>query len=163
MENVHPLIVHFPIALFTAGFVVDVVGYMLKKDLLKNAGLVMVVLGAVGAVAANLSGRQAEEIVEKFLSHAGEEALESHETFGNITVFVLPAAAVLNLFGAFIIKGKKRAARVLLGCYFAVGLLGLIMVTATGYKGGHLVYGHGGGVSREAFQTEEGQSHDHDH
>ena len=160
MENVHPLIVHFPIALFTAGFVVDMVGYILKKDFLKSAGLVMVLLGAVGAVAANLSGRQAEEMVEKFLSHAGEEALESHETFGNITVYVLPAAAVLNLLVVFVLKGKKKAAQVMLGCYIALGVLGVIMVTATGYKGGDMVYKHGAGVNREAFQSEGGKSHE---
>ncbi len=155
MPNIHPLIVHFPIALFSAGFLVGMVGYIFRKDILKNAGLVMVILGAAGAVAAALSGEEAEEAVGKFLSAEGEQALESHETFGGVTVYILPAAALLNLLGAVFLKNRRRAAGALLAAYVAAGILGVIMVNVTAYKGGRLVYEYGAGVSRPALETQE--------
>ncbi len=155
MPNVHPLIVHFPIALFSAGFLVSMVGYIFRKDILKNAGLVMVILGAAGALAAALSGEEAEEAVEKFLSGEGEQALESHETFGGITAYILSAAALLNLLGAVFLKNRRRAAGALLAAYVAAGILGVIMVNVTAYKGGRLVYEYGAGVSRPALEKQE--------
>jgi uncharacterized membrane protein len=155
MPNVHPLIVHFPIALFSTGFLVSMVGYIFRKDILKNAALIMVMLGAAGAVAAALSGEEAEEAVEKFLSEEGEQALESHETFGGITVYILPAAALLYLLGTVFLKNRRRAAGVLLAAYIAAGILGVIMVNVTAYKGGRLVYEYGAGVSKPALEQQE--------
>lgn len=149
MPNIHAAIVHYPIALFTAGFIVCMVGYILRMESLKSAGTVMVLLGAISAVVANLAGHEAKETVEKFLSEDGKEVLEDHETFGNITAFILPAAAALNLLGTVFLRERKSLARAFAGLYIAAGILGFILLVATGEKGGHLVYQHGAGVKSQ--------------
>jgi len=71
MPNLHPLVVHLPIALLIVGFLFDVFGLLMRKDWAKRAGLVLIVLGSVGALTAMLSGSAAEEAVEAALSETG--------------------------------------------------------------------------------------------
>jgi uncharacterized membrane protein len=52
----HPAIVHFPIALFLAGIFLDLVGYFRKNKMLLAAGWYNLVLAAVSAVGAILTG-----------------------------------------------------------------------------------------------------------
>ncbi len=143
MPNVHPLIVHFPIALFLTGVGVDALGWLLKQASLKWAGLVMVLLGALLAVPALATGLAIEETIEAQIEHipGAEEALEAHEEVAIPTTATLLGAALLRL--GLAVRPRLRA---LLGLYAAVALVGAGLLVITGYRGGELVYTYGAGV-----------------
>jgi len=151
MPNLHPLIVHFPIALFVTGFLIDGLGWVMRRENLKKVGLVLVFLGALGTVPAVVTGLAVEETIEEQLESVpgGEAALEAHEGLAIPTAGVLLGAVVLRLgLGT----GRWAWGRWLLIAYLIVGVLGLGMLTATGLRGGELVYRYGAGVEATPFQ-----------
>lgn len=147
MRNIHPIIVHFPIALFITGLVIDAIGHLWRKETAKKIGLVLVVLGALGALAAMVTGTLAEETVEERLSKAGEKALDLHEDLGKLTAYLLLVVAALRVVIATGWLSRWRlVAGVALAIYLIAGVIGLGTLTVTGYYGGELVYQYGAGV-----------------
>ena len=57
----HPLIVHFPIALLLVATVVEIVNLFLKKEYLSKTGTVLVVVGVLSGLVTILTGDPAEE------------------------------------------------------------------------------------------------------
>lgn len=154
MANVHPLIVHFPIALFITGLVVDGLGWLLRQENLKRVGLVLILLGALATVPAVATGLAVEETVEKPLEGrpGAEAALEAHEALAILTAVVLLGAAALRLvLGTGWLERQRAWMRGLLVAYLVVGVLGLGLLALTGYRGGELVYRYGAGVEALPF------------
>nr|BAL58782.1 hypothetical conserved protein [Candidatus Acetothermum autotrophicum] len=161
MTNIHPIIVHFPIALFLTGFALDVIGHLFQRDVLKRAGLILVVLGAVGALAAMLSGQFAEESVEEHLSKAGERVLDTHEDLGKLTAYLLIGVAAIRLILAMSWLSRWRwIAGTALVIYLIAGAVGVGALTVTGYYGGELVYRYGAGVqlAQPAMELQDSQT-----
>ncbi len=147
MTNIHPIVVHFPIALFITGLVMDVIGHLFQKETAKKIGLVLVVLGAVGALAAMVTGNFAEEQVEDRLSRAGEHVLDRHEDLGKLTAYLLLiVAAIRALIATGWLNRWRFVASAALAIYLIAGVIGLGTLTVTGYYGGELVYRYGAGV-----------------
>lgn len=147
MTNIHPIVVHFPIALFLTGFALDVIGHIFQRETLKRAGLILVILGALGALAAMLSGQVAEESVEEQLSKAGERVLDTHEDLGKLTAYLLLAVAAIRvLIETGWLNRWRLVAGAALAIYLIAGVIGLGTLTVTGYYGGELVYRYGAGV-----------------
>lgn len=169
MMNIHPIVVHFPIALFLTGFALDVIGHFSQGETLKRASLILIVLGALGALAAMLTGQFAEEAAEEVLSTKGVGVLDQHEGLGKLTAYLLLAVAAIRLILATSWLSKWRwAAGIALGVYLVAGALGVGALTATGYYGGELVYRYGAGVqlSQPAMELPNDQavpSPQHDH
>ena len=55
-DNIHPLIIHFPIALTSMGFVFDIFGSILNREDLKNAGFWCMLSGILSCLFAIISG-----------------------------------------------------------------------------------------------------------
>ena len=55
-DEIHPLIIHFPIALLSTGFLFDFLSYLLKKKSLELAGWWNLILGMVSALCAIVTG-----------------------------------------------------------------------------------------------------------
>ncbi len=151
MTNLHPMVVHFPIALFLVGFALDALGWGTKRETLKRVGWVLVLLGALAAVPAVVTGLAVEETVEQQLEPlpGGEAALEAHEELAIPTAAVLLGAALLR----FLLEIRFRRpllGRGLLIAYLVVGLVGAGMLALTGLRGGELVYRYGAGVRTDA-------------
>jgi len=61
--NVHPMIVHFPIALLFVGVLIDLIGLAFRERAFwRGAALIFYVGGGLGALAAVLSGNAVEKI-----------------------------------------------------------------------------------------------------
>ncbi len=137
----HPILVHFPIALLVTGFLIDLAGAILKRPWLTHAGLLLLVIGSIGTVAATRSGEAAEdEIVETPAIH---EVLEEHEEGGKRTMwFFLVLTAVR---GALTWWG--RFTPVMRWIFLVLWAAGLALLLETAYHGGELVYRHGAGVA----------------
>ena len=140
LTHLHPMSVHFPIALLIVGFLSDIVGLLTKRDFFTQAGFYLFTLGALGVIAAFITGSQAGDgIVEE---GALNQALETHEGVAELTIWVVSSAAVFRI-ALFLLK---KYSGVLKMVSLALGLLAVMAIARTGYYGGELVYKHAAGV-----------------
>ena len=76
----HAMVIHFPIALIMAGFFSEILGLVIKKEFFKNVAIFLLILGALGAIVAFISGNMAGEGIEEGPLKA---PLDLHETDRN--------------------------------------------------------------------------------
>jgi uncharacterized membrane protein len=132
--HLHPMIVHFPIALITVGFVAEVVSLFFKSEkCLSKTGFYLMVLGTLAAIAAWSAGQlftsepTQGEIVGVF---------NKHETGALITMILMIIGSVFRIWLVIQKKDETRLKWIAFGFYF----LGFAAVTFTGYMGGTMVY-----------------------
>ncbi len=142
MSNVHPLIVHFPIALLVVAVLTDLAGLLLKRyGWLKPAALWLYVLGALGTIGAYISGKQAADVVN--FPTASYSVISTHADLALYTMVFFSVYALLRLLLAWKKWDQKTVVGVLL-FVIAAGGLGLIQQTAE--RGGELVFRFGVGT-----------------
>lgn len=155
MESIHPITVHFPIALLTAAFVVEMLALLFRKPFWHRIALWNLGLGAAGAVAAVLSGRQAMAVAK----HSMEihEVMELHERMG----YGVLIGSSLLLAGRVLLRDSlgprsRWAAWLLLGLVCAGMAFGA-------HLGGRMVYEFGVGGSYGRSSGIEVVGHEHAH
>jgi uncharacterized membrane protein len=133
-DHLHPLIVHFPVALIITGFFLDVISLFFnkKEPCLSKAGFYLMILGTLAAVAGYLTG----EFFTSEMSGAAGELKERHEVFAKITMFVMIAASLLRIY----LVWKKKETGSLKWLVFALFFIATATVGYTGFLGGSLVY-----------------------
>jgi uncharacterized membrane protein len=167
----HPIIVHFPIALLIAGVVLDFLALFLRRAHLVAAASWCLGFGAVGLLAAELSGQLIEDHVNRA---AAGNILEVHKTFALMTVitfvtlFVLrilwlspsilsflspamPAAARAGKYIQTSVPNLGSYSRLLISVYLLLSVGGIVLLAITGYLGGSMVYDHGVGTPSGMF------------
>jgi uncharacterized membrane protein len=133
-DHLHPLIVHFPIALITVGFFAEVVSLFIKSEkCLSRTGFYLMVLGSIGAIAAWSSGHLFTEEPTQ-----GEilKVFVRHETGALITMILIIAGTIFRIW----LMVKKKEETPLKWIAFGFYLLAFISVTFTGFMGGTMVY-----------------------
>lgn len=149
LSAVHPKVVHFPIALLLTYFLFEVLALVLKKDFLSKAAHLLLFLGVLGALAAVLTGQEAEEAFE-YWNKQSSELLEEHELYANITLWYFTALLILRTFLTF---GKKFVG-VIKYVIVVLAAVGVYFVFLTGDHGGRMVYEHGVGTQYKIKQME---------
>lgn len=149
LPNLHPALVHFPIALTAVALLFDALLFARRHWVsLDASGALLWVLAAAGAGAAYLAGEQAAEQAG-LLEGVTEVALGKHADAAYATLIALSLFALFRVWLAWRDRGADRAAG---GALRALGLLGALgvqgLVAYTGDLGGALVYRHGIAVSR---------------
>jgi uncharacterized membrane protein len=144
--NVHPLVVHFPIALLIAAVAVDMLGWALRRNTaLRHVATVLYVLGTLGAVAAYLTGRAASQTV--WLPGMAQAVLKEHWDWALRTVWFFAAVTPVRL--ALLRPSRPDPGHALVATFALVGLVGIGLLLETGDRGGRLVFQHGVGTARE--------------
>ena len=141
LNHLHPMIVHFPIALLFVGFLADAIGLISKKEFFTRAGFYLLILGTIGVVSAYMSGNFAGEGVSE--AGALKQALETHEDAATLTLWLMVGAALVRI--AMVVFKKYVGIYRWIG--FAIFFLGVISIARTGFYGGELVYKHAAGVT----------------
>jgi uncharacterized membrane protein len=133
-DHLHPLIVHFPVALITAGFFFEVVSLFFKREkCLSKAGFYLMILGSFAAIAGWSSGHlfteqpTQGEILQVFLRH---------KTGALATMILIIAGTLFRIW----LMIKKKEDTYLKWIVFGFYLLAFIAVTFTGFMGGKMVY-----------------------
>ncbi len=142
LPNIHPMIVHFPIATVIIVVFFDLFSQIFpKKSWIRQATITLYFIGAVCVLGAFLSGRQAADSVT--LTAAANSAVNEHANLGMYSMWFF----VLLGFLQVMLHWQRVKNRWLnLGLLVvAVGGIGLIYETAE--HGGKLVYKHGVGVA----------------
>ncbi len=140
MPNPHPLIVHFPIALFILAVACELTAYFYKSKLLSVCALVASIGAVLGAIAAVVTGLFAKGIVPK--GSQAQIVVGSHETMGFIMLACAVAFTALKLWCYF--REDDRVLTPLI----AVGLVGVVVTIITAHEGGQLVFDYGVGVQK---------------
>ena len=141
----HPMIVHFPIALLMTSVLFDAASQMFKRESLRDGALWLLTLGLLGGIAASLSGSVAEEAAEK--AGIAESLIETHESLAFATL------AIFSLLFVWRLYLRNQFTRQTLAIYLLVAIAGIGTLSATGYYGGDLVYEQGAGVKGVVHQT----------
>lgn len=144
LHEIHPAIVHFPIALLPTALGADALGRATGNRSLLDMGKRAMALTAISAAISGVAGWIAQEEV-RAEGHARDMLI----THRNLNIVFTTTTAVLAIQRA----GRRRPSR----GYLALGLAALGLVSYTGYLGSHMVYEHGVGV-KEADGILEGAS-----
>ncbi|WP_139557543.1 DUF2231 domain-containing protein [Methylotetracoccus oryzae] len=147
MANVHPVLVHLPIALLFGYVVAAALALVTGRESLRHAAAWMLYFGTLGAAATVVTGLLAAGSVEH--DETVHELMEAHERFG---LAVLGLAALLSLWNVWVGQRPARWGRVL----ELVGGLGLLVLVSLGADlGGMMVYGHGVAIVTRSVQPVE--------
>ncbi len=138
--HIHPMIIHFPIALLIIGFMFDLFGVLVKKEFFSKTGFYLLILGTLGVVAAYISGNIAGEGI----AEAGslKQAIETHEDAAALTLWLMVITSVVRI-GLVMLKKFKGAFQLI---YLILFLAGVLSIARTGFYGGELVFKHAAGI-----------------
>lgn len=132
LTHLHPMLVHFPIALALVAFLFNIVSYFLKKEWLRSSSVALTVLATLGAIAALLSGF----FFTKPVAGLAATMKVEHITYGVASTILLFIAAIIGLVW---MRDKKGGAKVGY-LYTLFMLLAAIGISLTGMVGGSIVY-----------------------
>jgi uncharacterized membrane protein len=134
-SHLHPMLVHFPIAIIMVGFLADLASLIFKKEkCLSTMGLYLEVLGVLAAIVAFGTGYFFTGDVLEGAGHLGEQ----HELFATLTLVTIIIAAFFRILIVYLKKDETYLKYVAMGIFF----LAFIFVGITGYFGGMVVYGN---------------------
>lgn len=144
-DGLHPIVVHFPIALVMVAPVFVVLAMLMRKHarvLLASAAALMLMAGG-GALLASNTGEAAEDMAERTPGAAA--VLDRHEELGEIAQnFTLALAAVLTVgAGLYWLRGDRTKRGVMIGAcavYLLAHAAGALVVANAAHEGGRLVH-----------------------
>ena len=86
LDEIHPLIIHFPIALLSVGFLCDLLSYILQNKSLAHAGWWNFIFGVVSSVCALITGLITDLSSKPSLV---DEPFPVHENHASLQIFVV--------------------------------------------------------------------------
>jgi uncharacterized membrane protein len=137
LQNIHPLVVHFPLALLPAAALVYCLALVGRREAWAWVGLWMLVLGALGAAAAAASGLWAAPGVMLAVS-VKEQLLTPHR---NLMLAVLGLSVGLTIWAlaARPMPGRGRSV------FVALLLVMVALIVKGADYGGRMVYDYNAG------------------
>ncbi|MGJ0517148.1 MAG: DUF2231 domain-containing protein [Methylomicrobium sp.] len=169
MQNIHPLLVHFPLAFLSTFFVLDLAGSLFRKPNWRVVASWLLYLGAVSSIFTATAGLIAAESVP----HGGgvHEIMENHERYGITVVIMSLLLSAWRVLKGGAIEGPANSlflilAAVMCGVMTLGADLGGLMVyrygvsvSAVPVTEDALMHSHGG----EAESNDHEHNHDHEH
>ena len=133
LQEVHPAVVHAPLALLPAAVVADLLGRATGRDTLRAMGRILMPAAAASAAVSAVTGLVAQE--EVVADEVGQDLLVTHRNL-NISLVTLTTA-----LAAWRLRRERPG-----GGYLALALAGIGAMSYSAYLGGKMVYEHGVGV-----------------
>lgn len=142
LQELHPALVHFPLALLPTAIAADALGRATGSEKLSELGRTLMPIAATSAAVAGVAGLIAQQTVE----------LDDHTT----DMVITHRNINLGLVGVAALMARSRVKQEKPGLgYLLLGLAGIGAMTYSAYLGGHMVYNHGVGVEKAGGLNEE--------
>ncbi len=141
---IHPMLIPFPLALWATSFVVDILFYFLRHPTLLVISKFMIAAGCIGGLAAAIPG------IVDWLSIKNDPAKKVanwHARLNIIALVVFAISLLLRLGSYSDFVGRK------LTIPFLLSLVGVILISISGWLGGELAFRYGIG------QTQDEETH----
>ena len=136
-----PKIIHFPIDFLIVYLLLELLGAIFKKDFFSKTAHLFLFFGVLGALAAVLTGNQAEDAFEGW-NKTTSAILETHSTYANITLWYFTALLVIRTFLVL----RKKFSNLFRYIFCVLALVGSYFIYQTGEHGGEMVFQHGVGT-----------------
>jgi uncharacterized membrane protein len=154
--RLHAALNDLPAALLLAAALFELLALATRKESFRQVSFWTLIVGAIGGVAAVLSGLQAEEKIAH--GDAVHRVMETHELLGLITLATFGVLAVWRIWRERRMGTTERA----LALAMSLGGAGVLIATAA--YGGRLVFDHAAGIPTEVLTSEtrertEGHEH----
>ncbi len=134
-SHLHPMLVHFPIALIAFGFFAYFLSLFFKKySFLSSTAFFLLIFGTLTALIALTSGF----LFTSEMSGEAGVARETHELAAIITTGLLVVTTIVSIY----LKVKKKENTNLKWVVFALYFVVALSVSLTGFFGGSLVYNY---------------------
>jgi uncharacterized membrane protein len=141
---IHPMLIPFPLALWTTSFVVDVLFYFLRHPTLLVIAKFMIAAGCIGAIAAAIPGF----IDWLAIKNGDAKKVANWHARLNIAALVVFAISLFLRLGSYSeLVGRK------LTIPFLLSLVGVILIAISGWLGGELAFRYGIGQARDEENT----------
>ena len=137
-DNLHPLLIHFPIALLLSSVLFYWAGLRWKERGLDKAASYTLWLGLVGTAVTIISGLVAAQSVP--LDSPAMQTLTTHKFLGIATFVIFGMQAICAWRSKGVYSSGKRV------LHTVIQLIGVALIIAVGSYGGELVYTFGIGV-----------------
>ncbi|HKR58129.1 MAG TPA: DUF2231 domain-containing protein [Pyrinomonadaceae bacterium] len=144
---VHPMLVPFPLALWTTSFAVDVLFYFHRGGTLPIISKFMLAAGCIGAALAAVPG------IIDWLSIKHRETKRIADWHGRLNII-----ALLVFAASLYLRMKMGGAALVnygLKIPFLISFLGVILICISGWLGGKLAFEHGVGVKPQHDTPED--------
>ena len=151
IELIHPMLVHFPIALLLTGVILRLLSIWLSKKerfaCLLPASWVILSLGVITAWIAIIFGELARDVIEHSIKNIN--ILNEHEEHAYITAYSFTLALSIDFIRAFLMTRwqgwmTRRGLAIFIALFYVIGVVNLMV---TGFYGAKLVYEEGVAVS----------------
>ena len=136
---IHPMLIPFPLALWVTSFVVDILFYFLRHPTLLVVAKFMIAAGCLGAIAAAVPG-----FIDWLAIKNGDvKKVANWHARLNVAALVVFAISFFLRLGSYSDLVGRR-----LTVPFLLSLVGVILISISGWLGGELVFRYGLGQTR---------------
>lgn len=154
--RLHAALNDLPTALLLTAALFELLALATRRESFRQVSFWTLIVGALGGVAAVLSGLQAEESI----AHGDEvhRVMETHELLAFVTLGVFGVLAAWRLWR------ERRMGAVERALALAATLVGAGVLIATSVYGGRLVFDHAAGIPTEVLTAESrSRTEGHEH
>lgn len=159
--HIHLLITHLPIfgsllATLVLGF-----GIWKKSSTTKIAAYYLLIISAIGAGIAYITGEAAEETVEN-IKGVSENVIEQHADFAIYALIALIAVGIFSLINIYLDYKKNGFAKSATTITLVLAMISFVLVARTGYLGGQIRHTEIGSNTTQNVSEYGGEQDDDD-
>ncbi len=148
LGDIHPKVVHFPVALLTTYSLLEIVGIVFKKEFISKSALLILCLAVVTAFFAVLTGNQASTNFN-FWTDESSALLGEHQSYATYLLWFAVLVCGIRIFVVL----KKKFFGITKYLFILFALMILFLVYQTGIHGGDLVKKYG--IGTEIYNSSE--------
>lgn len=155
--NIHPILVHFPIAILSIAILFDFISLFFDRDntwWTQKATAFLYGIGAVAAIIVYYTGTVAADSV--MLPAEAQSVLSEHANMAWYTIWFYGIYAVARIAAVSMVDQHYQR-KIHIG-FFLVSLVGMFLLYETGDHGAEMVFKHGVGVQAADVENPVGNS-----